>query len=310
MSLSAPRALAALALVAGLAVPVAVAVSVQPSAAGMTIAAADIPGSKLVSQGKLAAGGYLSAYQRTLKLTSPYGRSEIVGIQSEGKLAANAKQVTTDLSVVQRVLNSPSGRSGFVAGIASKLQVSATAVKLGAVRHPRVGDGTVELPLSIQLPTAKAYESLLYMRLDRVFEVLVVVGARPIAPADSANLARILQMHITQQLTPVDVTPPAITGTVAVGQAVTVTPGTWSNPDVALTYQWQRCDGTGANCTAIAGATSTTYTIEATDAGSTFEVVETATDRFGVPTATSTATAVVPAPPTLPEPSPGPPPSP
>ena len=310
MSVSVPRAFAALALVAGLAVPVAGAVSTQPSAAGMTLAAADIPGAKLVSQGKLAAGGYLSAYQRTLKLTSPYGRSEIVGVQSEGKLAANAKQVTTDLSVVQRVLNSPGGRSGFVAGIASKLQVSETAVKLGALRHPHVGDGTVELPLSIQLPTAKAYESLLYMRLDRVFEVLVVVGARPIAPADSSNLARILQAHIKEQLTPVGLTPPAVTGTVAVGQALAVTPGAWSNPDVTLTYQWQRCDGTGANCAAIPGATSTTYTIAATDAGSTFDVVETATDRFGAPSATSPATAVVPAPPPLPEPSPGPPPSP
>jgi hypothetical protein len=311
MNVSVPRSLAALALVAALAVPVAGAASAQPSVAGMTLAAADIPGAKLVSQGKLAAGGYVSAYQRTLKLTSPYGRSEIVGVQSEGKLAANAKQVTTDLSVVQRVLNSPTGRSGFLAGIANKLQVEATAVKLGALRHPHVGDGAVELPLSIQLPTAKAYESLLYMRFDRVFELLVVVGARPIAPADSANLARILQAHIKQQLTPVDLTPPAITGTVAVDQTLTVTPGTWSNADVTLTYQWQRCDGTGANCAAIAGATSATYTIAATDAGSTFEVVETATDRFGAPTATSTATAVVPPPPpVLPQPSPGPPPSP
>ena len=305
-----PRSLAALVLVAGLAVPVAGAAAPQPSVAGMTLAAADVPGAKLVSQGKLAAGGYVAAYQRTLRLTSPYGRSEIVGIQSEGKLAATPKQATTDLSVVQRVLNSPAGRSGFLAGIASKLHVSETAVKLGALRHPHLGDGTVELPLSIRLPTAKAYESLLYMRLDRVFELLVVVGARPIASADSANLARILQAHIKEQLTPIDLTPPAITGTVAVGQTLTLMPGTWSNPDVTLTYQWQRCDGTGANCAPIAGATSTTYAIAASDAGSTFDVVETATDRFGAPTATSAATAVVPTPPSLPEPSPGPPPSP
>ena len=305
-----PKALAAVLTVAALAVPIAGAVAAQPSVASMTLAAADIPGAKLVSQGKLAAGGYLSAYQRTLKLTSPYGQSEIVGVQSEGKLAATAKQVTTDLSVVQRVLNSPAGRAGFVAGIAVKLQVTKAAVKLGAVRHPHVGDGTVELPLSIQLPTARAYESLVYMRLDRVLELLVVVGARPIAKTDSASLARILEAHVRQQLTPVQVTPPAVTGTVAVGETLTVTPGTWSNSDVALTYQWQRCDATGANCIPIAGASSTTYTIAATDPGSTLEVVETATDRFGAPTATSTATVVVPAPPPPPEPSPGQPPSP
>jgi hypothetical protein len=294
--------------VAAVVVSVAAAATTQPSVASMTLGAADVPGAKLVSQGKVAAGGYVSAYQRTLKLSAPYGRSQIVGVQSEGKLAATAKQVTTDLGVVQRVLNSPAGRRGFIAGIAGNLQVKTSAVKLGALRHPHVGDGTVELPLSIDLKITKAYESLLYMRLDRVFELLVVVGARPIAQTDSANLARILQAHITHELIPVDVTPPAITGTVDVGQTLTVTPGIWSNPDVTLGYQWQRCDGTGANCVAIAGANSTTYAVVATDAGATFSVVETATDRFGAPTATSTVTSAVPVAP--PVPSPGPPPSP
>jgi len=299
---------AAVLAAAALVTSVAGAAATQPSIAGMTLGAADVPGAKTVSQGKVAAGGYLSAYQRTLKLTAPYGRSEIIGMQSEGKLATTATQVTTDLAVVQRVLNSKAGRAGFVSGIADKLHVKTAAVKLSALRHPRVGDATVELPISIKLKTATAYESLLYMRLDRVFEVLVVVGVRPIAQADSANLAKILQAHITQQLTPVDITPPAITGTVDVGQTLTVTPGTWSNPDVTLSYQWQRCDATGANCAAITGATSTTYIIAPTDAGSTFSVVETATDRFGAPTATSAVTAAVPVP--TPAPTPGPPPSP
>jgi hypothetical protein len=284
------------------------AAAIQPSIASMTLAPTDVPSAKVVSQGKVAAGGYLSAYQRTLKLSVPYGRSEIVGVQSEGELGATAAQVTTDLAVVQRVLNSQLGRAGFVSGIASKLKVKSTAIKLSPLRHPRVGDATVELPLRITLSTATVYESLLYMRLDRVFEVLAIIGAKPIAPTDSAGLARILQRHITRQLTPVDVAPPAITGTAEVGQILTVTPGTWSNPDVKLTYQWQRCDGTGANCAPVAGATATTYTVASPDAGATFSVVETATDRFGAPTATSALTAVVPAPPIVP--TPGPPPGP
>lgn len=291
-----------------LAAPAAGAGAIEPSVAGMTLTAADVPGAKVVSQGKVAAGGYVSAYQRTLKFSVPYGRSEIVGVQSEGKLGASVEQVTTDLAVVQRVLKSKLGRSSFVSGFASKLQLKPAAVKLSAIRHPRVGDATVELPLRISLKTATVYESLLYMRFDRVFEVLAIVGARPIAPIDSASLARIVQGHVRQQLTPVDVVPPSIAGTADVGQTLTVTPGTWSNPDVELAYQWQRCDGTGANCAPIAGATSTTYTVVATDVGSTFAVVETATDRFGTPTASSAVTAVVPAPPVVP--APGPPPSP
>ena len=63
--------------------------------------------------------------------------------------------------------------------------------------------------------------------------------------------------------------------------------------DATLTYQWQHCDATGANCADIAGATSTTYVVQPTDAGGTLKVNETATNRFGTATGTSAVTAVV-----------------
>jgi hypothetical protein len=278
------------------------AASSQPSVAGMTLVPADVPGAKIVSQGSVAKGGYLAAYQRTLKLSTPYGRSLIVEVRSQGMLAQTKTQVGTDLAVVQRILKSKAGRAGFIAGVASAAHVTAAAVKLSALRHPSIGDGTVEQPLSVQLKTIKVYESLLYMRLDRALVELVVVGGRPISQVDSANLTRILQGHVTKQLTPLDVTPPAITGTVDIGQTLTVTPGTWSNNDVTLTYQWQRCDATGANCVAVPGATTATYVVSSDDAGATLNVVETATDRFGAPAATSAVTTAVPVPPPPPPP--------
>jgi hypothetical protein len=131
----------------------------------------------------------------------------------------------------------------------------------------------------------------------------VFVGNRAISQVDSARLAKIVQAHVTGQLTPVDVTPPAITGTADLGQTITVTPGTWSNTDVKLTHQWQRCDAAGANCADIPGSTADTYTVVDTDAGSTFRVVETATDRFAAPTATSLVTSAVPVPPPPPPPA-------
>lgn len=287
----------ALALVApGGAAPIA------PSVAGMTLAAADVPGSKVVSQGKVTAGGYLAAYQRTLRFATPYGQSKLVGVRSQGMLGQTSKQVSTDLAVVQRVFNSPLGRKAFIAGIASGFKVKPTAVKLSHLRHPGVGDGTVEQPLTVTLPVGQTYESLLYMRIDRVLVEFVFIGARPVAQADSVTLAKIALAHVTGELTPVDVTQPAITGTADIGQTLTLTPGTWSNTDVTLTHQWQRCDGTGANCADIPGATSTSYAVVDTDAGSTFRVVETATDRFGTPTASSAVTAAVPVPPPPPPP--------
>ena len=134
------------------------------------------------------------------------------------------------------------------------------------------------------------------MRLDRVL-VQLVVGGRPIAQPDSATWRGSCCAMSPQQLTPVDVTPPTITGTADLGQTLTVTPGHLEQQRRRATYQWQRCDGPVRTASDIAGSTADTYAVVDTDAGSTFRVVETATDRFGAPTATSLATAAVPVPP-------------
>ena len=68
---------------------------------------------------------------------------------------------------------------------------------------------------------------------------------------------------------------PAITGTVAVGQVVSVSNGTWSGSPASYTYQWQ------ANGVDIAGATVPTYTVQAGDAGKLIGCAVTATDADG-----------------------------
>lgn len=60
---------------------------------------------------------------------------------------------------------------------------------------------------------------------------------------------------------------PQISGTAAVGQTLTGSPGTWSGLVTNAAYQWRRCDGVGAGCADIAGATGSTYTLAATDQG-------------------------------------------
>src|SRR5439155_5409068 len=74
--------------------------------------------------------------------------------------------------------------------------------------------------------------------------------------------------------------------------------GTWTNNPTSYTYQWQQCDSGGANCTAIAGATSQTYVPVAADVGHTLRVQETASNAGGSSSpATSAQTAVVTPPP-------------
>ena len=287
-------------------VTVASAASTTPNAAGMTLGAADVPGAKVVSQGSLAKGTYLAAYQRTLRLGVPYGRSLIVYVRSQGMLAQSPDQVQSDFAQVQTLFKLKAARKSFAAAIASGAHVNVSAVSLGAIRHPGVGDASLEQPVSVLIKGTRVYESVLFMRFDRTLLELEVGGARPVALADSAGLARIMQAHATQQLTPVNLAAPVVAGTPDVGQTLTVTPGTWTNTDVARGYQWERCDATAANCVAIPGATSSTYVVTPEDANSTLEVVETATDRFAAPTATSAATAAVPVPAAPPAAAPAP----
>lgn len=87
---------------------------------------------------------------------------------------------------------------------------------------------------------------------------------------------------------------PTITGTTTVGSSLTTTPGNWSgSPSPTYTYQWQRCNSSGAACSNISSATATTYTLVSGDSGSTIRSVVTATNTSGNASATSNATSLV-----------------
>jgi hypothetical protein len=98
--------------------------------------------------------------------------------------------------------------------------------------------------------------------------------------ATNANGQTSVQSAVTAEVsgTVVNVRPPAISGTAAEGQRLTVTPGTWSTTNnITRTFQWRRCDPQGANCLDIAGTSSTSYVLLAADIGHTIRVRETAT---------------------------------
>lgn len=85
---------------------------------------------------------------------------------------------------------------------------------------------------------------------------------------------------------PINTVAPAISGTEAVGEDLTVTDGTWTN---ASTYarQWQRADNVEGPWEDIASATGTTYTLVSDDLDHHIRVVVTATGTNGNRTATS-----------------------
>jgi hypothetical protein len=94
---------------------------------------------------------------------------------------------------------------------------------------------------------------------------------------------------------PVDVTAPTISPAPVVGTTVTANVGSWSaSPSPTYTYQWSRC--LGSSCTAIAGATAATYTVQTADIGYSLQVALTATNSAGIASATSAQSAAVPTP--------------
>jgi subtilisin family serine protease len=111
-----------------------------------------------------------------------------------------------------------------------------------------------------------------------------VVGSAPPPPSPPANTAL-----------------PAVSGKAQVGQTLTASSGTWSGSPTSYTYQWQRCDSTGANCSTITGAGSSSYTAQAADLGDTLEATVTASNSAGSTNATSAPTPVVVSPPPLTE---------
>jgi hypothetical protein len=87
--------------------------------------------------------------------------------------------------------------------------------------------------------------------------------------------------------------PPTISGSAREGQTLTTSNGTWANNPTSFRYQWQRCSQAGADCAAIASATSQSYTLASADVDHRLRVVVTAVNADGQSNATSQTTDVV-----------------
>lgn len=86
---------------------------------------------------------------------------------------------------------------------------------------------------------------------------------------------------------PVATAEPVVTGTVAAGDVLATSNGTWSNGPTSYTYQWERCGTDGTGCASISGATGPAYTVAAGDSGHTVTAVVTASNGAGSASATA-----------------------
>lgn len=100
-------------------------------------------------------------------------------------------------------------------------------------------------------------------------------------------------LFLPQLTTPVNTSAPTISGAAVQNNVLTANPGTWTGPPNTYTYQWQDCNSSGADCSSISGATSSTYTPQSPDVGDTLVVSVTGKNADGSATAFSGSTSTV-----------------
>ncbi len=86
---------------------------------------------------------------------------------------------------------------------------------------------------------------------------------------------------------------PTITGTLRVGHELTALTGSWDGSNLSYSYQWRRCDASGASCADISGETDDHLSLHLADVGQTIKVTVQATNASGSASAQSAASTVV-----------------
>ena len=131
---------------------------------------------------------------------------------------------------------------------------------------------------SIPGATATTYTT---QAADKDKRLRVVVSAANWISSYSQAQSAVTEV-VEPTIAPASTGAPALSGTAAVGQKLTCSQGTWTgSPAPTFAYQWKR---DGAN---IAGATDSTYTVVAGDAGHALTCTVTATNAGGSTSASS-----------------------
>jgi hypothetical protein len=128
---------------------------------------------------------------------------------------------------------------------------------------------------------------------DRNRRLIVSVTARNAAGGASAQ-SRASGVVARRATSPVNTSPPTISGTPQEGQTLVANPGAWTGTQpISFSYWWLRCDRNGGSCAGISGATGQSYSLTSADVGQTVRVRAAARNSAGSRSSTSVPSAVV-----------------
>jgi hypothetical protein len=280
-----------------------------PDAASLGLEPADLPGMVLVQRAPLTEAG--QTFQLTLLASAAKsGRSlaeSIVMFADSSEAAAatvsgirGAVQTSAGRTELGRaftseaaaLLKSPAIRSRF--GLKGKPSSASLKVTVGEASAPAAN--VVALPINAKSGSGGFRMVIAYLQVDRTVGTVALIrfgsqalGVRALAPLLTAE-----QKRIRGAFTVANTALPTLTGGVGQAQVLTADAGSWLGGPSSFTYSWQQCDGTGAGCTPIAGATASTYTPVSANSGSTLRVAVTGTNSVNSQEAISAQTTAIP----------------
>lgn len=271
----------------------------SPDLSQMALLPSDFTSTNVTSEGYQSSSDFVAVYGREFGPSRIVSGARFLAVYSEVDLATDADSASVFFSALEVAVRTPSIRAQLVQAIVtgSGRTVRKKDIHIGRPRDLHLGEGAVLLPIRVRIRGIRFDFDLIFLQRDRVIGLLLAGGmpAKAIKLADASYLANTMIDHVNFGLSPQPTTPPTISGTPAQGQTLTASTGSWNNNPTSFTYQWQRCDQTGANCQPISGATTNAYTVATIDSGHTIRVTVVAKNNIGSSQpATSSPTTPIP----------------
>jgi hypothetical protein len=265
-----------------------------PDPALLVLRSSDVGGVRATNQGYYTDQGFASSYAREFH-AARVGSTQLTWLESDVEVATVWSDARDDVAAFREVALRSSGQAALKKDFAG-IDRRGISISHVTVLQPKPLTGTngwdVEVHFKLNGLPAQGHMAL--FSVDRFLGILtaVGVGGHTLDRAAIARLGRTLTPRFRAVQPPVNLTRPTISGTPAVGQELTASPGTWANGPVRYRFQWDRCRQ--GSCTGIPGASSPTYVPTADDANLSLRVRVYAMSANGSDVAASELTAQLP----------------
>jgi len=275
-----------------------------PDLPSMGLAASDFAaGASVQTEGFTSPGSpAIAEYERLFRPGLRFGGYPILSAASTVSDFGDVGTATLVFDSARRVLNTRAGRRALFKALIASIPRRGRLKTSAAIAAPvsiAVGQGGFRILARFTLKSGSktAWFELAFVlqRLDRALGALAFASyPGEHIPASVAVLAaQKVGSHFQSAFTIRNLTAPSVSGTAQQGQTLTANSGSWAGAPSGFTYQWARCDPTGANCAAIPGATAQTYVLGAADAGARISVTVTAANSVSTSSLVSVPTAPV-----------------